>query len=146
MEIEQFEGFTEHITDPGVKRFGAKVRALRQARGMTQAGLARMMSMTGASYHQTMIGKIENGTRPTSIKEALLLAVILGVDVTEFFTDDDPKLLVLREMERRAGELSRLASDIADAVERMEAMRAEYDEGVAQYEALEAELNALDEG
>ena len=60
--------------EPGRKRFGKRVKALRLANGWTQEELA-----VKASLHPTYIGGIERGERNIGIDNAYKLAVALGV-------------------------------------------------------------------
>lgn len=74
-------GFTE--VEPGVWRptverfFGARVRELREAKGMSQADLAEAMTQRGVRWHQTTVAKSEKGQRPIRLDEAALLAELL---------------------------------------------------------------------
>ena len=58
------------------KRFGAKVRALRGARGLSQEELARK-----AGLHRTYVGGIERGERNISLINIEKLAMALGVSL-----------------------------------------------------------------
>lgn len=68
------------------RSFGRAVKAQRQARGWTQAQLAEPLArLTGASYHQSTIAKLESAGRPTSIEEAAALAEIFGLELADLF-------------------------------------------------------------
>ena len=56
------------------KRFGARVRALRVARGLSQEDLAQK-----AGLHRTYVGGIERGERNISLVNIEKLATALGV-------------------------------------------------------------------
>lgn len=63
--------------------FGARVREVRKARGLTQPMLALRLAMfTGRTYHQATIAKLESGSRPTSVDELCALAQALDVSIT----------------------------------------------------------------
>lgn len=64
----------------GVRRFGAKVKALRKAKGMSQEQLAWE---TGMEFSQ--INRIENGVINTSISSAFIIAEALKIEVSELF-------------------------------------------------------------
>jgi transcriptional regulator with XRE-family HTH domain len=67
--------------------FARRLRAVREASGMTQQELADAMAATGNKIHRSTIGKIESGDRPVTIGEAVQLAGILGVGLAELVTD-----------------------------------------------------------
>lgn len=54
---------------------GSRVRALRTARGWTQAELGKRLEM-----HQTSIAKLEAAGRPIRVNELATLAMIFGVE------------------------------------------------------------------
>src|ERR1700722_2997434 len=74
--------------------FARRLRAVREASGMTQQQLADAMASTGNKIHRSTIGKIESGDRPVTIGEAVQLAGILGVDLAELVTEHtlDPRV------------------------------------------------------
>ena len=61
--------------------FAARVREFREQAGMTQRQVAERMSDLGYRIHQTTMAKIEAGTRPVVVGEAVALARIFGVSV-----------------------------------------------------------------
>lgn len=61
-----------------LEAFGARVRAFRAYRGMTQEGLAE-----ASGLHRTYIGSVERGERNLAIGNVWSLADALGVDVTD---------------------------------------------------------------
>ena len=58
------------------KRFGAKVRALRNSQGLSQEDLAQK-----AELHRTYIGGIERGERNISLINIEKLAIALNVTI-----------------------------------------------------------------
>jgi transcriptional regulator with XRE-family HTH domain len=63
---------------------GEEVRRLRLARRWSQEEVARRMSATGHSnWHQTTVGKTELATRPLRLNEAVALAGLFEVPVTQ---------------------------------------------------------------
>ena len=67
--------------------FARRLRAVREASGMTQQQLADAMARTGNKIHRSTIGKIESGDRPVTIGEAVQLAGILGIPLVELVTE-----------------------------------------------------------
>jgi transcriptional regulator with XRE-family HTH domain len=63
-----------------LKRFGARVRALRQLAGMSQEELAER-----AGLHRTYVGGIERGERNVGVLNILQLAHALKVPPSELF-------------------------------------------------------------
>jgi transcriptional regulator with XRE-family HTH domain len=62
---------------------GAHVRHLRQSHGWTQQDLARKLESVGFSLHQSAIARIEAGTRPVRLNEAVALTTVLSVDLSK---------------------------------------------------------------
>jgi transcriptional regulator with XRE-family HTH domain len=60
--------------------FGARVRVLREERGLTQERLAH-----DAGFHRTVIGFIERGERDIGISKLWPLAGALGIEVRDLF-------------------------------------------------------------
>jgi transcriptional regulator with XRE-family HTH domain len=52
---------------------------LRQQRGWSQSEVARRMEVYGYNWHQTTVGRVENGKRPLRLNELMLLAAMFGV-------------------------------------------------------------------
>ena len=66
------------------KRFGERVRALRQQKGISQERLAEL-----ANLHRTYISSVELGERNVSLKNIQALADALGVSLQELFADKE---------------------------------------------------------
>jgi len=62
--------------------FGARVRELRQERGLSQEAFA-----DSAGFHRTYIGAIERGEQNPSLAVIHLIATALDVHVRELFVD-----------------------------------------------------------
>jgi transcriptional regulator with XRE-family HTH domain len=88
--------------------FGLRVAMARNAQHWTQRDLAERMTDAGYPLHHSTIAKLEGGTRPTPITEAMVLARVLGVSLASLAGGED----VEREVSR-----IQLRSDIA-AMER----------------------------
>jgi transcriptional regulator with XRE-family HTH domain len=63
---------------PATAAFGARVRARRQALGLSQEALAREIDI-----HWTFLGQVERGQRNLSLHNLLKIAAGLGVDPSE---------------------------------------------------------------
>ena len=64
--------------------FRARIREVRKSRGLTQAGLGRLMIDAGyVTLGKNRVGEIETGKRKVSVGEAFAFADVLGV----FFED-----------------------------------------------------------
>ena len=63
-----------------LKRFGQRVREIRQAAGLSQEALAER-----AGLHRTYVGGIERGERNVSILNILQLSRALQVRASELF-------------------------------------------------------------
>ena len=69
----------------GLNRFGARLRYLRLAQGLTQEALA---AEAGLEFSQ--IGRIERGIINTSLSTVFILANTLHVDVRDLFDFASP--------------------------------------------------------
>lgn len=65
-----------------IQTFGARIRAFRQARNLTQAQLAEM-----ANLDQAQLSRIENGLVEGSPSQLKTIAQLLGVTVSDLFGD-----------------------------------------------------------
>ncbi len=63
--------------------FAEGVRAMRQARGWSQAELAVRLGEYGFRMHQTTVAKLEAGERPIRINEAAALCTLFGVQLID---------------------------------------------------------------
>lgn len=78
-------GWEEWDVEERDRFIGRNVYRLREDKGLTQAVLADRVSEHGPlKMHQQTLAKIENGTRPMRLAEALLLAYELEVEVSMF--------------------------------------------------------------
>ena len=71
-------------------RFAARLKALRQARGMTQAELAALVADYGLNWHQTTVAKTERADRPLRLNEVQALADALRLPVLELLRGEEP--------------------------------------------------------
>lgn len=66
-----------------MKRFGEKLRMLRQQRGLTQTELANLLGT-----NQSHVGKMEKGTRSPSVEVLMKLMQIFNVSCDQLLMDD----------------------------------------------------------
>lgn len=71
------------MTPNPLKQFGARVRLLREAAGLSQEALAAK-----AGIHRTYMGGVERGERNLCFKNILRLAEALGVPPGELFAGE----------------------------------------------------------
>src|ERR687894_852063 len=67
---------------------GARLRQLRNERGMSQAALAKTLEIS-ASY----LNQIEHDVRPLTVPVLLRISEVFGVDTTFFSSQDDTRLI-----------------------------------------------------
>ena len=65
------------------KRFGARLRALRIAQGMSQEQLAAKLQLADVDLTRSAVAKLETGQRHIYLKELIALRNILGVSYDE---------------------------------------------------------------
>lgn len=61
-------------------KFGAKVRKLRQAKGLSQEAFADICGL-----HRTYVGAIERGERNVSLENIEKIAKALGISIASLF-------------------------------------------------------------
>jgi transcriptional regulator with XRE-family HTH domain len=68
--------------EPVKRRFGRRIRELREAKGWSQEGFAEQCGL-----HRTYIGGIERGERNVSLVNIERIASALGVPIADLFAD-----------------------------------------------------------
>lgn len=127
--------------------FGRRVKALRQAAGLTQRQLAERLSEWGEKdYHQTTVAKLETGNRPTSLAELIPLAVALGVSQREFFEDPTPADRAEHKVRETEQELFRIKADMDLAFTRIRQLKEAFRKTTELYARRVASLHELDPG
>ncbi|MGX9294579.1 helix-turn-helix domain-containing protein [Tsukamurella paurometabola] len=71
-------------------RIAQRVRAIREAVGMSQAQVAEAMTKRGYSWQQVTTYKVEKGERKLYLAEARSLAGILGVSIDDLLSPFEP--------------------------------------------------------
>lgn len=107
--------------------FGQRMKTLRDARRMPQQHIANTMTMVyGHRWYQTTVGKIESGTRPVKLTEAVAVAAILGVPLEDLLTENPeashgPSQEALRQatISGRLHEAMRMSTAVSDRIEHL---------------------------
>lgn len=81
------------------EQIGRSVRAAREDRKLAQVDLARQMEARGVRVHNSLISQVEGGTRRLWFTEALAIAAILDLPVTDLIDYEE------RAAERELAEL-----------------------------------------
>lgn len=89
---------------------GHELRRLRTVRGWSQEEVARRMAEYGYDWHQTTVGRTEAATRPLRLNEAVSLAALFGIPVTQMLA---PIMVDVPELD---GEIQELRERWAEAV------------------------------
>jgi transcriptional regulator with XRE-family HTH domain len=122
--------------------FGAALREQRQRRNWTQQDLVDRVAELGVSLHQSGIARIEAGTRPVRLHEALTLARVLAVDLQDLL----PDLAVL--VQKDVAVLEAMRHDAADALDHAHARRsvaeADVHRAMQAFEAARAALQSAE--
>jgi transcriptional regulator with XRE-family HTH domain len=107
------------------RRFGQRLRALREERGMSQQTLVTLLEGLGiTSWHQTTVGKVEVGTRPMRLAEALAVAAVFDMTVDELLEDPDSeraRTRRIRQLLARRSELAVIESLLRDRERQLDA-------------------------
>lgn len=80
---KQFDAYENHL--------GRKLRDWRKARGWSQARIAEELGYRGFDMHQTTVAKIENGSRPLRVSEAIAIADVMGMPMLSVFYGPGPE-------------------------------------------------------
>jgi transcriptional regulator with XRE-family HTH domain len=65
--------------------FGQTIHRVRTANGQTQESIAQAMRAHGFEFSQLTVSRIERGSRPVRLNEAIALARVLDVDLLTTF-------------------------------------------------------------
>lgn len=118
--------------------FARRVREMRRQTGMTQQQLADFMARTGDGIYRSTIGKIENGDRPVSVNEAVQIAGIFGVPLTEMLTTDTSREVL--EARLAVASLRREADRFGEHIRQLEVLQGNTALRLAEAEKRLAEL------
>lgn len=93
---------------------GAVVQRIRTEAGLSQADLAEKVAGAGVSMHQQTVAKIERGTRPLRLEEALAIAEATGNEIWVFETDNQPRDIAAQRVVADADDARRKAEAAID--------------------------------
>jgi transcriptional regulator with XRE-family HTH domain len=99
---------------------GANLQLHRRAKGYSQSDLAGLLEQRGLPFQQQTILKIEKGARPLRLEEAVVIADILGIELsslTEQF-GNDTIAAAATEILQRMSVIARTKKGMEDARER----------------------------
>jgi transcriptional regulator with XRE-family HTH domain len=102
------------------QRVGANLQLHRKAKGYSQSDLAGLLEQRGLPFQQQTILKIEKGARPLRLEEAVVIADILGIELsslTEQF-GNDTIAAAATEILQRMSVIARTKKGMEDARER----------------------------
>lgn len=127
---------------------GGRVRALREAQGLSQAQLGQRMGELGFPMEQPTVYKLEKGARPIRLNELAALCIIFDVPIESMWRgadDDDPEYHEALKawadaMDRYSGARVRLAAarhHAAEVAAGMTAARAAEAEAEKEFRAAE---------
>ena len=106
-----------HVVVDGI--FGQRFRDAREALGLSQSTLAKLLREMGLSQiHATTIGRIEHGARTVSIGEAVSICSFLGVPLTAMVSESEP-IAPQVELARAQRDLASARELAADAERRI---------------------------
>ena len=104
------------------QHFPENLRAMREAKGISQAAIAKAMRERGHSWHQTTVARVEAGRQPPGLGETVDLAAILGVTVDRL-TWPGPEAAEHALIARAAGALRTAWRETAAGSARLQAAR-----------------------
>jgi transcriptional regulator with XRE-family HTH domain len=94
---------------------GKRIRKIRESKDLSQENVGGELGMSGSAY-----SKIERGQTEASTTKLIKIAVILGVDVADFFIDVKPQTTKLNDPSQLYGFATK--SDIEELVKMIEAV------------------------
>ncbi len=101
-------------------RVGENIRRLREARGFSQTELARYL---GESYRQQTVLKVEKGTRPLKLAEAVKIAEVLAVEVKDLYRSDSVGQQQVAQIAGMFSTVQKLYDDTRQAIAELEGWR-----------------------
>jgi len=136
----------EQLADQELKR-------LRNERGWSQEEVARRMTASGYDWHQTTVGRTESAARPLRVNEAVVLAAIFEVPITQLLVPAAMKLSdvegEIKETEEALAEVKKMVGEFQLKVEQLSAIQHQaaemYRKMTSATEGLEGRLKLLRE-
>ena len=98
---------------------GLRLQRFRKSAGLSQAELAQELAERGLPFQQPTILKVEKGTRPLKVDEAVIIAEILNLPVADLIRDarleTGQELLRARAERERSEQLYSEAKNLYEA-------------------------------
>lgn len=108
------------------ERFGANVRRLREARGLSQHELARRLADVGLEgFHQTTVSRIEKGERPARLGEAKAIAQLLDSTIENMLTQGESAAEATRGLILRTNDLTAMTAQFRRTAWKLADLRAQ---------------------
>jgi transcriptional regulator with XRE-family HTH domain len=125
---------------------GRRIKALRDARKMSQEALGEALAAYGHPLVQPVIARIEAGKRPLRLAEAVALAAVLGVSVTDLVPggagDQPARQAALTAVIETSREFSEAVAAAEEAQRRYDEAQQRLDDVQRQAEEAQRELLA----
>lgn len=118
---------------------GQHLKLLRRAHGWSQREVAERMRPHGYTWHQTVVAKIETGTRPLRLNEALDLAALFGVSLATLLAPPRGP----ESFETVRHEIAALEAGLAQAEERAARSGSEAAEKAQEHAVTLAEIESI---
>jgi transcriptional regulator with XRE-family HTH domain len=144
MRVEHNFGDPVSLPEPEVLA-GQELKRLRRERGWSQEEVARRMTAYGFDWHQTTVGRTETAARPLRVNEAVALAALFEVPVTQLLVPVSVQVADLDEAiaatEEGLTKFRRLlAENVKPGVDRLQAA---YDEASEKYYKFSSDIERL---
>lgn len=132
---------------------GQELKRLRTERGWSQEEVARRMTSSGYDWHQTTVGRTESAARPLRVNEAVLLAAIFEVPITQLLVPAAMKIsdidTEISAIEETLDHIGKMAAEFQSKVDYVAAVQQEINEAYRKLtsgiEGLESRLKLLRE-
>jgi transcriptional regulator with XRE-family HTH domain len=104
---------------------GANLHVLRLCAEISQSALARELAARGVRFTQQAVDRVERGIRSLRVEEAVIVADVLGIQVSDLLATNPDRIAALMQLLRGRANERRLAP-------RVEQLAAELDEAQQQ--------------
>jgi transcriptional regulator with XRE-family HTH domain len=118
------------------QRVAANIRRFRKAAAMSQAELAHELTAHGFSWVQQTVVRVENGSQPLKLEEAVAVGKALGVDVSVLSQSAENEEIAAAVADLRAAiegltHSRRRIADLEEEVRHFEGLRGEAERRLA---------------
>jgi transcriptional regulator with XRE-family HTH domain len=126
-------GYSSELVETADAHFGRRLRALREERGLSQQHVVNALLNHGIlNWHQTTVAKIEAGSRPVRLSEAMACASLFGLTVDEMLIDPESTEARARrsqELSTRRNELEVVEQLLSQRLRELDRAQARVEEG-----------------